>query len=88
MFFQQDAYFIDCYNIYKRIYSKYYLYRCLHKPLFGGVTHSEVLKENKICKIELNTPEVLELPSDVVSLLQKLLNKDPSTRISAKEALK
>ncbi|EGR32323.1 protein kinase domain protein [Ichthyophthirius multifiliis] len=59
---------------------------CVHKPLFGGTTHAEVLKENKLCKINLENDQK-DLPQEVFLLLKELLEIDPKKRISAKNAL-
>ncbi|EAS05273.2 Serine/Threonine kinase domain protein (macronuclear) [Tetrahymena thermophila SB210] len=61
---------------------------CVHKPLFQGVTHAEVLQENKSVNFNLNCQDVKDLPPLAQDLLKQLLKCDPKQRITATEALK
>lgn len=56
------------------------------KSPFDGKSFQEILNQNKACKIDFKNPKLNKFPH-VVGLLQKMLDVNPSTRFSAKEAL-
>jgi serine/threonine protein kinase len=56
------------------------------KSPFDGKSFQEILNQNKACKIDFKNPKLHKFPH-VVSLLQKMLDVNPSTRFSAKDAL-
>ncbi len=47
----------------------------------------EVIKKNCDCDVAFNTEPYVSLPPDARHLLQAMLAKDPSQRISARDAL-
>lgn len=57
------------------------------KSPFKGKSFEEILNQNKLCKINLDIKKLKENPV-VQDLLKKMLEIDPSERISAKIALK
>ena len=56
------------------------------KSPFDGKSFQEILNQNKACKIDFKNPKLHKFPH-VVSLLQKMLDVNPATRYSAKDAL-
>ena len=57
------------------------------KPPFNGENNDEIIKKIKIGDYNMNEPKLLESSEEVKDLLSKLLEKNASKRISAKEAL-
>ncbi len=57
------------------------------KPAFKPTPELNMLKVNKICDIDFSIPAKTGIGKEALSLLFKMLEKDPSKRISAKEAL-
>lgn len=55
--------------------------------MFPGKKFNEVLKKNKLCEIDLEKKEYENLSMEAKDLLRHMLEKDPSQRISAQEAL-
>jgi serine/threonine protein kinase len=47
----------------------------------------EVIKKNCDCEVDFNAEPYASLPADARHLLQAMLTRDPSQRISAREAL-
>jgi serine/threonine protein kinase len=54
---------------------------------FPGKTYNEVLAQNRASVIPLEGDEYKKLDPDALSLLAKMLKKNPGDRISANEAL-
>lgn len=60
----------------------------MHKQLFKGSNNKEVLEQNKKCDINLFKEDGFnELPNVAKDLLIKMLESDPTKRITAQEAL-
>ena len=53
---------------------------------FDGKSFQEILKQNKLCKIDFKHSKLKKHPH-CIELLQKMLEIDPTRRLSAKEAL-
>jgi serine/threonine protein kinase len=53
---------------------------------FDGKSFQEILKQNKLCKIDFKHPKLKKHPH-CIELLQKMLEIDPARRLSAREAL-
>lgn len=53
---------------------------------FEGHTFQEVLAQNRACKIDFKNPKLKKSPH-VMDLIQKMLETNPRTRISARDAL-
>ena len=59
----------------------------LGRPVFPGRTYNEVLTQNRACDFNLFHKDYSEISSHSHDLLIKMLDKNPQSRISAKEAL-
>ncbi|CAD8097302.1 unnamed protein product [Paramecium sonneborni] len=57
------------------------------RDLFSGKTLNDILKINKICKIDFQILQIYKLSQNELSLLKNLLEIDPQKRISAQDAL-
>jgi serine/threonine protein kinase len=55
----------------------------LGKTPFSGITHSEVMKQNKKCNINFETQIYKRLSEYELNLLKRMLEKDSSLRITA-----
>ncbi len=53
------------------------------KAAFPGKTYNEVLAQNRACHINFEGPEFQSVSKEVLTLLRKMLEKDPRERISA-----
>lgn len=56
------------------------------KSPFDGKSFQEILNQNKACKIDFKNPKLHKHPH-VVNLLQRMLDVNPATRLSARESL-
>ena len=56
------------------------------KSPFGGKTFHQILEQNKICKINLDIPNINKHPL-IKDLLKQMLNSDGEERMTAQEAL-
>ncbi|CAK91234.1 unnamed protein product (macronuclear) [Paramecium tetraurelia] len=57
------------------------------KDLFPGVGFNLVLKLNKQCKIDLTPLQMKKVDPSIINLIQRMLEKDPTKRISASACL-
>lgn len=57
------------------------------KSIFPGKTYNDVLAQNRACAFNLDSQQYLELPPETHHLLKKMLDCNPSTRITPSEAL-
>jgi|JI6StandDraft_1071083.scaffolds.fasta_scaffold05101_3 serine/threonine protein kinase len=64
------------------------------KSPFPGKTYNEVLAQNRACNINFDTEDCQKLPAvsttisySALSLLKSMLDRNPQTRITAKDAL-
>lgn len=57
-------------------------------PPFDSKSKTEVIQRIKTCKVPFSSKEFLGLSSESQNLLKSMLQKDPSKRITCKEALK
>lgn len=55
--------------------------------MFYGNTFNEILKMNKLCNINFDSFQLLDISDEALSLLVGLLQKNPSERYTAKQAL-
>jgi serine/threonine protein kinase len=53
------------------------------KSPFSGKTYNEVLTQNRLCNISFEGFEYSRLSEVTLDLLKRLLDKNPSTRITA-----
>ncbi|CAD8064444.1 unnamed protein product [Paramecium sonneborni] len=58
------------------------------KQAFPGKSYTTVVKQNREAKIDFNIKQLQQVPNQAMDLLQKMLEKDPSKRISAADCLK
>ncbi|CAD8128627.1 unnamed protein product [Paramecium sonneborni] len=63
-------------------------YRLTGTDLFPGLGFNPVLKLNKQCKIDLTPIQMKKIDSNLIQLIQKMLEKDHQKRISASSCLK
>ena len=59
----------------------------LNKSPFEDKSYNKILKKNKEANINFYSNDYLKLSVDAFDLLQKLLEKDPKSRINAMESL-
>jgi serine/threonine protein kinase len=57
------------------------------KSVFKGKTYNEVLNENRNCAFKLTGSEYAQADSIAMTLLVRMLEVNPQSRISAQEAL-
>lgn len=57
------------------------------RELFPGSDQKDVFVLNKKCKIDFKILPMYQADSETIDLLKRLLDQNPSTRISAKQAL-
>lgn len=58
------------------------------KSVFSSRTADGILAENKLCAFDLKALSYQSIPSEAYSLLKRMLDKNPLTRITANDALK
>lgn len=57
------------------------------KSIFPGKNYNDVLAQNRACDYDLSSKLYDDLSYPTHELLKRMLDKNPSTRISASEAL-
>lgn len=62
-------------------------FRCFKRTLFEGSEVKQVITKNSECIIDYSADYFNSLCGDGLDLLKKMLEKDPSKRISATEAI-
>ncbi len=57
------------------------------KSAFSGTSYNEVLAQNRAANIDLNEENCKKVDEDALDLLKMMLKKNPTERITAKQAL-
>jgi len=55
--------------------------------IFPGKKYNEILNQNRACEFDFNQPKYQLINAQAFDLLRKMLEKDPTKRISAKKTL-
>ena len=62
-------------------------YLLLGNSIFPGKKYNDILTQNRICNFDFYHSQYKELNTQALDLLKKMLEKEPSKRLSAKKAL-
>ncbi len=62
-------------------------YLLFGQSIFPGKKYNEILNQNRACDFDFSQQKYQEISPLALDLLKKMLEKDPSKRISAKKAL-
>ncbi len=62
-------------------------YLLFGSSIFAGKKYNEILSQNRACDFDFSQEKYQEISPLALDLLKKMLEKDPSKRVSAKRAL-